>query len=36
MKKVINFVSLAAIMTVGMVTSTQANTLDELIKRSKS
>jgi biopolymer transport protein ExbB len=36
MKKVINFVSLAAIMTVGMVTTTQANTLDDLLKQVKS
>ena len=35
MKKVLNFVSLAAIMTAGMVTSTQANTLDDLLKQVK-
>jgi len=36
MKKVINFVSLAAVMTVGMVTTTQANTLDDLLKEVKA
>jgi len=36
MKKLINFVSFAAIMTVGMVSTTQANTLDELLKTVKA
>ncbi|ALO35527.1 flagellar motor protein MotA [Colwellia sp. MT41] len=36
MKKVINFLSLAAIMTVGMVTTTQANSLDDLLKQVKA
>ena len=36
MKKVINFVSLAAIMTAGMVTSAHANSLDDLLKQVKA
>jgi biopolymer transport protein ExbB len=36
MKKVINFVTLAAIMTAGFVTSTQANQLDDLLKQVKA
>lgn len=36
MKKVINFVTLAAIMTVGFVASSQANQLDDLLKQVKS
>jgi biopolymer transport protein ExbB len=36
MKKFINFVTLAAIMTAGFVTSTQANQLDDLLKQVKS
>lgn len=36
MKKVINFVALAAIMTVGIVTTTHANQLDDLLKQVQS
>ena len=36
MKKLINFVSLAAIMTVGMVSTSHANTLDDLLKQVKA
>lgn len=36
MKKVINFVTLAAIMTAGLVASSQANQLDDLLKQVKS
>jgi biopolymer transport protein ExbB len=36
MKKVINFVTLAAIMTAGMVSTAQANTLDDLLKQVKA
>ncbi len=36
MKKVINFVSLAAIMTAGMVSTVQANSLDDLLKQVQS
>ena len=36
MKKVFNFVSLAAIMAAGMISTTQANTLDDLLKQVKS
>lgn len=36
MKKVINFVTLAAIMTAGLVASTQANQLDDLLKQVKA
>ena len=36
MKKVINFVTLAAIMTAGLVATTQANQLDDLLKQVKA
>ena len=36
MKKVINFVTLAAVMTAGLVASTQANQLDDLLKQVKA
>ena len=36
MKKIINFVALAAIMTAGLVATTQANQLDDLLKQVKS
>ncbi len=36
MKKVINFVTLAAIMTAGLVASSQANQLDDLLKQVKA
>ena len=36
MKKVINFIALAAIMTAGFVSTTQANTLDDLLKQVKT
>ena len=36
MKKVFNFVSLAAIMAASMISTTQANTLDDLLKQVKS
>lgn len=36
MKKIINFVALAAIMTTGLVATTQANQLDDLLKQVKS
>jgi len=36
MKKVINFVTLAVIMTAGLVTTTQANQLDDLLKEVKA
>ena len=36
MKKVINFVTLAVIMTAGLVTTTQANQLDDLLKQVKA
>ena len=36
MKKVINFVALAAIMTAGIVTTTHANQLDDLLKQVKA
>jgi len=36
MKKIINFVTLAAIMTAGLVATTQANQLDDLLKQVKA
>ena len=36
MKKIINFVALAAIMTAGLVANTQANQLDDLLKQVKA
>lgn len=36
MKKIINFVALAAMMTTGLVATTQANQLDDLLKQVKS
>ena len=35
MRKVINFVTLAAVMTAGFVATTQANQLDDLLKQVK-